>query len=148
MGGETQPHDPDRFLGAWKLVVWDIIYADGRPPSYPYGDNAVGWIMYTPDRRMSVTICRPGRARLSTENVRKAPIEERLAAFESYFTYAGTYSVDGADVIHHVEFSLNPNFCNTEQRRFAAFEGRRLTLSAEDEVAGVRRTHRLVWERP
>ena len=146
--GVAQPHNPDQFLGAWKLVVWDIVYADGRPSSYPYGDDAVGWIMYIPDRRMSVTICRPRRARLSAENVRKAPVEERLTAFESYFTYSGTYSADGADVIHHVQFSLNPNFCDTDQRRHALFEGSRLTLSAEDELAGVRRTHRLVWERP
>ena len=138
----------DHFLGAWKLAVWDIQYADGRAPTYPYGNDAVGWIMYTPDGRMSVTVSSPRRAKLSTENVRKAPLEERLAAFDSYFTYTGSYTAEGTDVIHHVELSLNPNFCGTEQRRRAVFEGRRLTLSAEDVVNGVRRTHRLVWERP
>ncbi|NVO13054.1 MAG: lipocalin-like domain-containing protein [Rhodoplanes sp.] len=140
--------DAARFLGAWKLHTWDILYADGRAPTYPFGADAAGWIMYTPDGRMSVTICRPKRAHLATENVRKAPVEERLAAFDSYFTYSGPYTIEDTDVVHHVEFSLNPNFCNTEQRRHVTFEGRRLTLSTDDEVGGVRRTHRLVWERP
>jgi hypothetical protein len=140
--------DAAAFLGAWKLHTWDILYADGRAPSYPFGSDAVGWIIYSPEGRMAVTICRPSRPRLSTENVRKAPTEEKTAAFDSYFTYSGPFTIDGIDVIHHVEYSLNPNFCNTDQRRHVTFAGRRLTLSTDDEVGGVRRTHRLVWERP
>lgn len=141
--------DAARFLGAWQLRTWDVLYADGRPPTYPFGDDALGWLMYTPDGRMSVTISRRQRARLSTDHARKAQTSEKTAAFDSYLSYSGSFKVEDEEVVHHVEFSLNPNFCGTEQRRVATFEGRRrLTLSTEDEVGGVCRTHRLIWQRP
>jgi hypothetical protein len=136
------------FLGAWRLRSWDVLYADGRPPTYPYGDDAVGWLMYTPDGHMSVEVSRRRRAPLSTDNARKAPDAEKARAFDGYLAYSGSYSVDLNEVVHRVEFSLNPNVCGTEQRRTATFEGGRLILSAEETVNGVRRTHRLVWERP
>lgn len=141
--------DAARFLGAWQLCSCDILYADGQPPTYPFGDDAVGWLMYTPDGRMSVTIARRQRARLSGDDALAAPAPEKSAAFDSYYSYSGSFKVEEDEVVHHVDFSLNPNVCGTEQRRIAVFEGRRrLTLSAEDEVDGVWRTHRLVWQRP
>ena len=29
------------LLGAWHLVGWSLVYADGRPPEYPLGQDAV-----------------------------------------------------------------------------------------------------------
>ena len=80
---------PNPLPGTWHLVRWDIVYSDGRPSSYPYGQEATGLILYTHDGHMSACIARPGRARLSSDSVRSAPEAERLAAFESYFQYAG-----------------------------------------------------------
>ena len=77
------------LLGTWFLVRWDITYGDGRAPSLPFGDQATGMIMYTTDGTMNACIARGARAPLSSESVRSAPVEERLAAFESYFQYAG-----------------------------------------------------------
>lgn len=142
------------LLGTWHLVRWDITYADGREPSLPYGGQATGMIAYTADGFMSACIARGVRSKLSSASVRSAPVEERLAAFESYFQYAGPYEIsgakDGQQVTHHVTHSLNPNFCGTKQVRnmtFAADGG--LTLSASDTVPGtdVARHHRLVWKR-
>lgn len=142
------------LLGTWQLVRWEITYGDGREPTLPYGDRATGMIAYTTDGFMSACIARGGRSRLSSDSVRRAPVDERLAAFESYFQYAGPYEVNGSlgkqQVTHHVTHSLNPNFCGTRQIRnmaFAADGG--LTLSASDAVPGsdVARHHRLVWKR-
>jgi hypothetical protein len=141
--------DAARFLGAWQLQTWDILSSDGRPPTCPYGEDAAGWLMYTPDGRMSVTVSRRQRGRLSSARARKALAAEKSAAFDSYFSYSGSFAVEGDEVVHRVEFSLDPNLCGTEQRLIATFDGRRrLTLSREDEVGGVQRTHRLVWQRP
>ena len=143
------------LLGTWHLVRWDINYSDGRPPSLPYGEGATGMILYSADGHMSACIARAGRSKLSSDSVRSAPVPVRLAAFESYFQYAGPYEIRGAPgrqvVVHTVTQSLNPNFVGTSQVRNMAFseDGRQLTLSASDSVPGttVARHHRLVWRR-
>ena len=142
------------LLGTWHLVRWDITYGDGREPTLPYGDKATGMIAYTSDGFMSACIARSGRGKLSSASVRSAPEAERLAAFESYFQYAGSYEINGPvgqqQVTHRVTHSLNPNFVGTRQIRnmtFGADGG--LTLSASDTLPGtdVARHHRLMWKR-
>jgi hypothetical protein len=142
------------LLGTWHLVRWDITYGDGRAPTLPFGSEASGLITYTEDGTMSACIARAGRKPLSSDSVRSAPESERLAAFESYFQYAGPYAIrvqDGRQqVVHRVRMSLNPNFVGTEQVRFMDFAPNGdLTLSASDTVPGtdVARHHRLVWAR-
>ena len=142
------------LLGTWHLVRWEITYGDGREPSLPYGDRATGMIAYTADGFMSACIARDGRGKLSSASVRSAPVDERLAAFESYFQYAGPYEIKGPvgnqQVTHHVTHSLNPNFCGTRQvRNITLAADGELSLSASDTVPGtdIARHHRLVWTR-
>jgi hypothetical protein len=147
---------PDIVLaGSWRLLRWEIAYGDGRQPSFPYGEAASGLLLYASDGWMSACVLRAGRPPLSSDSVRSAPEAERLAAFESYFHYAGRYHVrsEGGrqQVVHEVEHSLNPNFVGSRQVRDIDFDAQgRLTLSASDTVPGsdVARHHRLVWQRP
>ncbi len=142
------------LLGTWHLVRWDITYSDGRPATLPFGAEATGLILYSGDGTMSACIARATRGRLSSDSVRSAPEAERLAAFESYFQYAGPYTVRGTPgrqhVVHRVTHALNPNFVGTEQVRDMRFaDNGHLTLSASDTVPGttVTRHHRLIWRR-
>ena len=122
------------LLGTWHLERWVITYADGRKPSYPFGEDVQGLLVYTHDGTMSGIIARQGRARMSSESAKTAPQPEQLAAFQSYFSYAGTYEIEGDDVIHHVTQALFPNLVGTDQRRRMRFEGDGLELTAEDTV--------------
>lgn len=142
------------LIGTWHLVRWDISYGDGRPASLPFGVEATGLILYSGDGTMSACIARGARPRLSSHSMRSAPEAERLAAFESYFQYAGPYAIRGdpgrQQVVHTVSHALNPNFVGTEQVRDMTFaDDGTLTLSASDTVPGttVARHHRLVWRR-
>ena len=142
------------LLGTWHLVRWEITYGDGRAPSLPFGADATGLICYTSDGSMNACIARVGRIRLSSDSVRSAPVAERLAAFESFFQYAGPYQIQGAagrqQVVHTVTHSLNPNFVGTQQVRNMTFAADgQLTLSASDTVPGTTtaRHHSLVWRR-
>lgn len=153
-GPPTGP-DPKRLLGTWHLVRWEIAYSDGRPSTYPFGPDATGLIQYTNDGGMSASIARAHRPTLSGASTRSAPEAERLAAFESYFQYAGRFNTrthgGREQVVHSVSHALNPNFVGSEQVRnmdFAA-DGT-LTLSASDDLpggSGVVRHHRLIWRR-
>ena len=147
------PSNP--LLGTWLLCRWDIGYDDGRAPTLPFGADATGLILYTADGWMNACIARAGRARLSAESTRRLPMAEAVVAFESYFSYAGRYTLrvhEGRpQVVHQVTMSLNPNFVGSEQVRDMHFDADgRLTLSASDTVPGsdVARHHRLTWERP
>ena len=142
------------LLGSWHLVRWSIAYGDGRPPTLPYGEQATGLIVYSSDGFMSACIAAAGRVPLSSASVRSAPAAERLAAFESYFQYAGSYelrrSAAGLLVVHRVSHSLNPNFVGSEQVRMVEFDADGvLTLSASDTLPNspVARHHRLMWKR-
>ncbi|MBL8382982.1 MAG: lipocalin-like domain-containing protein [Burkholderiales bacterium] len=138
------------LIGAWHLVRWETTYGDGRPAHYALGKDATGLIAYTPDGWMNASMARAGRAPLSSESARTAPEKERLAAFDSFFSYGGRYRIEGDHVIHSVTIAHNPNMVGTEQRRLMTFgaDGT-LTLSAEDTVPGstVTRHHRLIWKR-
>jgi len=141
------PIAAEDLLGTWSLVTWDIQYSDQRPVTYPYGADAQGMLIYAPDQHLSVVICSAGRPRLTTESVRKAPVEQKVGAFETYFSYAGRWELRDDAIVHRLSYALNPNFIGTDQVRQLLLEGDRLTLSTTDEVKGVSRLHRLVWKR-
>lgn len=131
--------------GTWHLVSWEI-ETDGRL-THPFGTDATGLLHYTDDGGMAACIARAGRANWSTGTPRNAPQSERLAAFESFFHYAGTWEMserDGQPVVtHSVTHSLNPDFVGTQQIRMVDLQGDALTLSAHEGP----RHHRLRWRR-
>ena len=144
------------ILGAWQLHCWRIEYgvtrsnpSEPQAVSYPFGQDASGFILYTPDGIMSASICEPGRPRLSQANVRNAPTSEQAEAFKSYFSYSGRWKVEGKNVIHTVELSLNPAFVGTDQiRQVDVLDDNRMQLSAQERIgADEFRNHILEWKR-
>ena len=57
------------------------------------------------------------RPDVPTRTLSAAPPSMRAAAAAGFVIYAGSYSIDGDDVIHHVEVSLLPNWVGTSERR-------------------------------
>lgn len=142
------PHRPEDFIGAWSLVDWRIEYSDGRV-TRPFGEGAQGYIVYSADGTMTASIARGQRERFNLANARTASPEQKAAAFDSYFHYAGPWRIEGTDVVHSVTMSLNPDFPGTEQRRQFVFDGKAgLTLSSNEAVGqGGFRHHILQWRR-
>ena len=136
--------DRRRLVGTWQLVRWSIAYEDGSV-SEPLGAGAEGQLVYTADGWMSAALMAAGRPRLARGNPRAAPLEQRAAAFDSFFAYAGRWRVVDRSVEHTVTMSHNPALVGTVQVRRVQLRGRRLTLSAEEPVAGGVRVHRLEW---
>jgi len=137
-----------RLAGTWRLLHWDAELEDGSI-SWPFGERAQGYVVYTADGRMITTISRAGRTPIGGD-ILAAPAEARAEAFGSFLAYAGTFRVEGGDVVHHVEMSLFPDWVGTEQRRHVGLsdDGSVLTLST-DPIPSAGRTarHRLRWER-
>ena len=133
-----------RLIGAWRLVAMEYRHTDGRV-RYPYGREAVGYIIYTADGRMSAALMAGDRAPFGAEYRRGEGHEAKAAAFETYLSYAGRYEFLGDRVVHRVEVALIPDWVGGELMRLARFEGERLILSTEPDATG--RVTVITWEK-
>ena len=120
---------PQRFVGAWELVSFENIAADGtrRPGAYNHGQ-----INYDAAGRMSAHL-----------------MNASDKANHRYLGYYGPFVVDEAKgvVTHIVEGSSNATWVGSRQVRYYQFspDNQQLTLSvrnAEGRVTGT-----LVWKR-
>lgn len=135
------------LIGTWKLVSVEHRSPDGEVRN-PYGPNPAGYIIYTPEGFMSVTIMGADRPSFASGDRLAGTREELAAAAERYMSYCGTYDYQGERVIHHVRVSLLPNWVGTAQVRAVQLDGNRLTLGTPTELQGGRsRAAKLVWER-
>ncbi len=133
----------ERLIGAWSLVDWTIAFSSGRTERRPFGDAPQGSLVYSDNGRMLAAISRAQRSLLSSPLPQQAPDVEKTAAFDSFFSYGGSYRLEGDEVVHMVDIALNPNFVGSEQRRRVQFDGEFLTLSAQEGT----RLHALQWRR-
>ena len=137
----------NRFIGSWRLVSFEYRNTDGQI-TFPFGKDAQGYIMYSPDGYMSVAIMMADRRRFASDNLRESTDKESVEAFRSHFSYCGKYSISSNKVIHHVEVGSFPNWTGEELERTYEFYGNRLTLSTPPTlIGGVQRIGQLVWER-
>ena len=137
------------LVGTWLLRSWAAEGDDGSVIR-PMGERPEGVLVYASDGTMITTIGEAGRAPIDGDDMLAGPVDQRLAAMSSFIAYAGTYRIDGDDVLHEVTMSLFPNWVGTRQRRHIELsqDGRILTLSSDPFVlGGQRRTQRLTWER-
>jgi hypothetical protein len=136
-----------QIVGAWELVRWEIVRDDGAR-TQPFGTDARGLLLYTPDGFMSASVMAARRAPFSTRTPRGAPAGERAAAFDSFFSYAGRFRVLAGEVRHDVLVALNPGQVGTLQTRQARLSGRKLELTADESLPGQgSRRHEIEWRR-
>ncbi len=132
----------DRLAGAWELVNYEIIAADGsrRPGAYDRGQ-----ITYDGSGRMSAQLMNSANRAEQTPQTDDA----RAAAYRRYLGYYGPFVVDEARgiVTHIVDGSSNPSWVGSRQVRYyeLSADNQQLTLSLRD--ASGRTTQSLVWKR-
>lgn len=116
------------LVGVWRLVTVEDHQADGTV-LHPYGERALGYLIYHPEGYMSATVMSAERPRLP----RKArPFEltpdEAAGVLQTMGSaYCGTYELrDESTVIHHVEAALIPNMIGEDEVRPFELKGDRL----------------------
>ena len=140
---QTRQH----LLGTWKLVAAVREDIPSGTKTDLLGANPIGYINYAPDGRMMVLNVGSGRRKPAGANATPAEAE---ALFRSMTSYAGTYSVDGNEITHHVDVSWNESWTGTRQKRFARFEGDRVYLStppSPDPLTGTMSVRTMTWEK-
>jgi hypothetical protein len=140
-----------RFVGAWKLFS-----VEGEDPVFPLGyDHPSGMIIYDASGWMSGQIAVKGDRKAFARGLRSGTVDEKAAAFDSYFAYYGTYTVDPErkTVTHHVENHSWPGRHGVDNVRWFEFEGndRLILMPVSDGKGGIvernKATYRLVWQR-
>ncbi|MFT5433953.1 MAG: hypothetical protein ACI9OJ_004665 [Myxococcota bacterium] len=140
----------ERIVGSWKLVNAEVTFSDGRPAAQPFGPDATGRIIYSPNGRMSAVLMAGPRAGFSgsLETSGRASTEEKAGAFDTYLSYSGRFHIEDDTVVHTVDMALVPAVIGHELRRRATLSADRLKLSYERmPPSGVTRHFVLDWQR-
>jgi hypothetical protein len=95
--------DVAELIGTWELVEATVELADGTIVSAPWNQ---GYLIYTPDGMMSVILDNRDRKSPSTRDEPDGTPADKTSALDGFSAYAGTYTLEGNVVIHHVEFAL------------------------------------------
>jgi Lipocalin-like domain len=135
------------LLGTWKLksVVRELL-PTGEKHSL-LGEHPSGYTGYSPDGRMYAIVTADNR--LTPHDVAPSD-EERVNLHRTMVAYAGTYSVVGEKVTHHVDISWNQAWNRTDLIRFYKLEGNTLTTKtapAKSPIDGREGQVVLVWEK-
>jgi hypothetical protein len=137
----------NHLVGTWRLASWENRSADGQV-TYPFGQDAAGYITYTEDGYMFVAIMTANRPLFTSEDPLGGNTAEKAAAAETYISYCGTYEIEGEKVIHHIKVSSFPNWVGSAQERIFELKEDKLLLSTRPlPLSGRQQTAHLVWER-
>jgi hypothetical protein len=137
----------EQLIGTWKLVSATREELPSGAKLDQLGAAPAGYLNYAPDGRMMAIIARGDRTRPATARPTMAEAE---ALFKSVLSYAGTYSISGNEVTHHVDVSWNEAWTGTRQTRNFQLDGDRLRLltpPSPDPLDGKMSVRTMVWER-
>ena len=139
--------DTGKLIGTWKLVsAVSEELATGQKTNI-YKGTPIGFITYGADGRVMTIIVDSPRKKPSGTI---ATAVEAEALFRSMAAYAGTYTIEGNQVIHRPDVSWNETWTGTDQVREYKFDGERLILATSpspNPFSGKMSVRNLVWEK-
>ncbi len=143
----SMPATKNPLVGTWKLVSFELRTDDGKT-IFPWGKEVTGQVTYTDDGYMSGSFMKLNRKPFNSVDILGGTLAEFEAAMKSYVGYAGTYSINGDQVIHHASVSAFPNWTDTNIERHFVVEGDRLTLSTSPSTFGGQKASGvLIWQK-
>ena len=137
------------LIGVWKLISFEV-RREGEEPSFPFGIDAKGLLIYADGGRFSAQLMRSKRPKFVSGDQLKGTVEEINECFKGCISYFGRYEFDanGEFVIHYIESSLFPNWEGT-QKRFVEISDKRISVTTPPLVWGGKGAAigAMVWER-
>jgi hypothetical protein len=120
------------LVGTWRVTSFSMLTLDTNEVSRPIGENPIGYLQYSPGGHMVVFLSAGEIPKVSPPFSEK----DQAALYSKVFgAYAGTYSVDGNKVTHHVVASWRPDWVGGDQIRFVELSGDRLTIKTAPVVS-------------
>lgn len=107
------------IIGTWLLVDRDASESHRSELLERYGEQSEGIVIISPDGWLCAAVSRSNRTPLPGNPAwhADAPEAARLAAFDSYVSYAGRWRIEDSRLVTKVEFALNPNWVGNDQIR-------------------------------
>ena len=139
---------PPSLVGTWQLVSFEDKPASGMAV-VPFGPRPKGLLIYDATGHMSIQIMQnPGPTVAAGDETKITP-KEKLALFDAYVAYFGTYRVDAAKgiVTHHVEGDFHGVYVGRDEPRPFKLTGDRLVLTPTWTVGTEHWTGTRVFER-
>jgi len=135
----------EQLVGTWTLLSWEQKKGDGTKVER-YGTSPRGIAFFDAGGRYIITVMRPDRAKYASNALWQGTPEENKETADGTITYFGTYSINEADssIAINVEGSSFPNWNGTDQKRFVAIAGDRLTLTVRPPAGDV---VDVIWKR-
>lgn len=127
------------LIGTWELLDWRV-FADGNFHKFPMGDDVKGLLIYTTAGMMNGFLMR---------NDFKDEKPRTPARSEICLSYAGTFRIEGDQVIHSVTHSTIPEWIDGPLIRRMQWKGDELLLKTDPELAanGKSYSNELLWRR-
>jgi hypothetical protein len=134
-GLEASAEDISKSLvGTWRVTSYSRLTLETNEWSRPFGENVIGYLQYSPGGHMVVFLSGGGMPKASPPY----SDADKTAFFNNSFgAYAGTYSVDGNKVTHHVVASWRPDWVGGDQIRFVELNGDKLTIKTAPVVSSL-----------
>jgi hypothetical protein len=134
-------------VGSWKLVHYKIFLGDEI--IFPFGEDALGYLIYTDDGFMSVQFMRAQRSKHASDDFQHFLPSEKVEIAENFGGYAGRYETSTGQIIHYPEIASLPNFAYAPQIRNCELRDSCLWItcpyySEEKQTSGL---SEIVWER-
>ena len=108
--------------GVWQLLTYVVEVKESGETFPPMGDKPTGYVIFTPEGRLSFTLSAEGRQPATTD-------QERAALLNSVIAYTGSYRLEGDRWITQVDVAWNPEWVGTEQTRYFRVEADHLTVT-------------------
>src|SRR6202161_3045375 len=112
-------------LGTWILLSMETEDLETGQKHNLLGVHPSGYLSYGPDCRMSAILVKEGRKAPDTLVPTDA---ERVDLYSGFIAYAGTYSIEGDKVSHHIDASWNQSWTRTTQVRQFKIDGESLYI--------------------
>jgi hypothetical protein len=153
--GAAEPVTRARLIGAWRLVGMDYSGPNGSTVDPFYQKGSTGMLIYDASGWMSVHIVGPNRrawdipAARATGASDAAETTLKGAAFDTYYTYFGTWEFDAQTgvVTHRVASALIPAETGLSYAQSVALEGGRLIFTTRVGKKGAETVRRKIWAR-
>lgn len=137
----------EQLVGTWQLVTASDEFETGKLDTNPYGTGAVGRLIYGSDGTVAALVSFGGRKQLSADRLAASPAEQ-AEAFSTFSAYAGTFTLEGTRVIHHIRVASVENWVGTDLVRYIELRGDQLTLRTPPRlVGGINRVSEVIWRR-
>jgi hypothetical protein len=122
-------------VGTWSITSLSYRILDTDERVQPFGDQVNGLIHYSPGGHMAVFLQKknlPMPSYNDYSDAGRAQIHKEIIG-----AYAGTYSVDGNKVTHHISAAWRPDWVGQDQVRYVDVKGDTLTITSAPLVSVV-----------